>query len=405
MNGFRTIMGKEFARVFKDKKLIFSMFILPVIIMAGIFLLMFGLISNMKADIDKHISEVYVQDAPQDFADTVKQAGDINVTFIGKDADINAIKDKILSADADLLVVFPDNFTDDVQNYENASVPQIKTFYNPSEDYSSEARTRFVGTYIESYRQALLTERYGSIDKTLAFTVDSDNPESEIVDSNKATGKMLGTFVPYFITMMIFAGAMSFGVDSIAGEKERGTLASLLLTPVKRVHIVMGKLVALGVLSVMSAVVYLVGMLVALPIGMKQLGTSDVLSGLSISFTGTQVVEFIIIIIGIVLMYVSIIGMVSVLSKNIKEAQTYIMPVYMIVIVVGMITMYTSDTDSMTSYLIPVFNSSAAFRGILTGEITTAEFAVAAIVTYAFAGILIALTAKAFKSEKLMFNA
>lgn len=66
MNGFRTIMGKEFARVFKDKKLIFSMFILPVIIMAGIFLLMFGLISNMKADIDKHISEVYVQDAPQD---------------------------------------------------------------------------------------------------------------------------------------------------------------------------------------------------------------------------------------------------------------------------------------------------------------------------------------------------
>ena len=58
MNGFRTIMGKEFARVFKDKKLIFSMFILPVIIMAGIFLLMFGLISNMKADIDKHISEV-----------------------------------------------------------------------------------------------------------------------------------------------------------------------------------------------------------------------------------------------------------------------------------------------------------------------------------------------------------
>lgn len=146
-------------------------------------------------------------------------------------------------------------------------------------------------------------------------------------------------------------------------------------------------------------------MLVALPIGMKQLGTSDVLSGLSISFTGTQVVEFIIIIIGIVLMYVSIIGIVSVLSKNIKEAQTYIMPVYMIVIVVGMITMYTSDTDSMTSYLIPVFNSSAAFRGILTGEITTAEFAMAAIVTYAFAGILIALTAKAFKSEKLMFNA
>lgn len=405
MNGFKTIMAKEFARVFKDKKLIFSMFILPIIIMGGIFLLMFALISNMADDIDKHVSEVYIQNAPQDFADAIKNAADMNVTFVADDADIADINKKILDGDVDLLVVFPDGFSDDVHNYEKAAVPQVKTFYNPSEDYSSEARSRFTDIYLESYRQTLVAERFGSIDKTLVFTVDTDNSGSQIVDENKATGKMLGAFVPYFITMMIFAGAMSFGVDSIAGEKERGTLASLLLTPVKRVQIVMGKLVALGILSVMSAVVYLVGMLVALPVGMKQLGSAETLKGLSISFTGTQVLEFIVIIIGIVLMYVAIIGIVSVLSKNIKEAQTYIMPVYMIVIVVGMITMYTTNTDSMAAYLIPVFNSSAAFRGIFTGEITPAEFAMAAVVTYAFAGILIALTAKAFKSEKIMFNA
>lgn len=405
MHGFKTIMGKEFTRVFKDKKLIFSMFILPLIIIVGIFLLMFALISNLSEDIENHVSTVYIQNAPDGFSELLKEAEDIDVEYLEDDSQIEQIKAQIKSGDVDLLVEFPEGFAEDIQNYESAGIPQVKTYYNPSEDYSSEARSRFVGTYLEGYRQILVTDRFGSADSVVIFTVDSDNDASEIMDEDMAMGKMLGMIVPYFITMLIFAGAMSLGVDSIAGEKERGTLASLLLTPVKRVEIVMGKLVSLGVLSVMSALVYLVGMLIALPLGMKQLGGENMLEGLSVSFTAVQIVRFVVLIIGVVLMYVAIIGIVSVMAKNIKEAQTYITPVYMIIIVAGIITMYASDTSSMGSYLIPLFNSSAAFKGIFTKEITTMQFIATSAVTYGFAAILIVLTAKAFKSEKIMFNA
>lgn len=401
--GFKTIMGKELTRVFKDKKLIFSMFILPVVVMVGMFMLIFALVSNMSSNIEKHKSTVYVQNAPDRFAEILGAGEDMSVTYINASEDTDFIKENIKNGVTDLLVVFPEDFVKLLAD-EKAALPQVKTFYNPSEDNSTEARQRVIG-YLEGYRQSLITDKFGSAEAVLIFTVDSDNEDSQVYDNDKATGKMLGMFLPYFITMMIFAGAMSLGVDAIAGEKERGTLASLLLTPVSRMEIVMGKMAALGLLSIMSALVYILGMLIAIPLGMGQMGGSAMMSDLSISFTPAQITQLIVLILGIVLMYVALIGLVSVIAKSIKEAQTYIMPIYMIVIVAGMVSMYTSDTSSFTSYIIPLINSSVAFKGIFTREITVPQFAAAAVVTYAVAFVLIALTAKAFKSEKIMFNA
>lgn len=401
--GFRTIMGKELTRVFKDKKLIFSMFILPVVVMVGMFMLIFALVSNMSSNIEKHKSTVYVQNAPDRFAEILGAGEDMSVTYINASEDTDFIKENIKNGVTDLLVVFPEDFVKLLAD-EKAALPQVKTFYNPSEDNSTEARQRVIG-YLEGYRQSLIADKFGSAEAVLIFTVDSDNEDSQVYDNDKATGKMLGMFLPYFITMMIFAGAMSLGVDAIAGEKERGTLASLLLTPVSRMEIVMGKMAALGLLSIMSALVYILGMLIAIPLGMGQMGGSAMMSDLSISFTPVQITQLIVLILGIVLMYVALIGLVSVIAKSIKEAQTYIMPIYMIVIVAGMVSMYTSDTSSFTSYIIPLINSSVAFKGIFTREITVPQFAAAAVVTYAVAFVLIALTAKAFKSEKIMFNA
>ncbi len=405
MSGLKTIIGKELSRVFKDKKMVFSMFILPIFLVAGIFMLIFVLINNMQDDIEKHVSVVYVEEAPEGFKTLMADCEDADIKYVTDSDSIETIKQDIKDGKADLLIEFPDNFTDSVSKWDKSEIPQVKTYYNPSEDYSSEARDRFVTGYLEGYRQMLIADRFGSTESVMIFTVDSDNADSVIQDDDKAAGKMLGMFVPYFITMMIFAGAMGLGIDSIAGEKERGTLASLLLTPVKRVNIVLGKIIALGILSVLSSLVYLIGMALMFTVGLKAVGMEEMTSGLSISFTGTQIIELLVLVIGVVLLYVSLIGFVSVLAKNNKEAQTYIMPVYIIVIIAGMITMYTSDTNSIVSYMIPVFNSSAAFKGIFTREITAPEFLSTIVITYGCAAALVVLTARAFKSEKIMFNA
>lgn len=403
--GFKVILSKELKRVFGDKKMVFSLFILPIILIAGIYGVMFFLIGKEKSSINEHVSEVYVQNMPDNFSELMSGHTDCKINIIPAGESVESYKDGLLDGTYDLVVVFPENFYENFKNADAGSaLPDIKTFYNPSENNSGEARTRFTGTYLEEYKQILLNERFGSLDYAMVFSVDADNPDMIVQDKDKATGKILGSIIPYLITILIFAGAMGLGVDTIAGEKERGTIANLLISPIKRVDIIMGKIVSLAIVSVLSAAVYVISFIGSAVVLSGMGGMGEMVNGLSLNFTTVQIIQFVVLLLGLVLLYVGIIGFVSLLAKNVKEAQSFIMPVYIIVMFAGMITMYSGDVTS-GSYMIPVYNTSAAFKGIFERTITMNQYLTSTIITYAFAGVMVWLMAKAMNSEKIMLNA
>lgn len=403
--GFKVILSKELKRVFGDKKMVFSLFILPIILIAGIYGMMFFLVDKQKSSINEHVSEVFVQNMPDNFSELMSKHTECNINVIPAGESADTYKDKLLDGTYDLVVVFPENFYENFKNADAGSaLPDIKTFYNPSEDNSGEARTRFTETYLEEYKQILLKERFGSLDYAMVFSVDADNPDMIVQDKDKATGKILGSIIPYLITILIFAGAMGLGVDTIAGEKERGTIANLLISPIKRVDIIMGKIVSLAIVSVLSAGVYVISFIGSAVFLTKKSGMGEMVNGLSLNFTTVQIIQFVVLLLGLVLLYVGIIGFVSLLAKNVKEAQSFIMPVYIIVMFAGMITMYSGDVTS-GSYMIPVYNTSAAFKGIFERTITMNQYLTSTIITYVFAGVMVCLMAKAMNSEKIMLNA
>lgn len=403
--GFKVILSKELKRVFGDKKMVFSLFILPIIFIAGIYGMMFFLVDKQKSSINEHVSEVFVQNMPDNFSELMSKHTECNINVIPAGESADTYKDKLLDGTYDLVVVFPENFYENFKNADATStLPDIKTFYNPSEDNSGEARTRFTETYLEEYKQLLLNERFGSLNYAMVFSVDADNPDMIVQDDGKATGKILGTIIPYLITILIFGGAMGLGVDTIAGEKERGTIANLLISPIKRVDIIMGKIAALAIVSVLSAGVYVISFIGSAVVLSKKSGMGEMFNRLSLNFTSLQIVQFVVLLLGLVLLYVGIIGFVSLMAKNIKEAQSFIMPVYIIVMFAGMITMYSGDVTS-GSYMIPVYNTSAAFKGIFERTITMNQYLTSTIITYAFAGVMVCLMAKAMNSEKIMLNA
>lgn len=403
--GFKVILSKELKRVFGDKKMVFSLFILPIILIAGIYGMMFFLVDKQKSSINEHVSEVFVQNMPDNFSELMSKHTECNINVIPAGESADTYKDKLLDGTYDLVVVFPENFYENFKNADAGSaLPDIKTFYNPSENNSGEARTRFTETYLEEYKQILLKERFGSLDYAMVFSVDADNPDMIVQDDGKATGKILGTIIPYLITILIFAGAMGLGVDTIAGEKERGTIANLLISPIKRVDIIMGKIVSLAIVSVLSAAVYVISFIGSAVVLSGMGGMGEMVNGLSLNFTTVQIIQFVVLLLGLVLLYVGIIGFVSLMAKNIKEAQSFIMPVYIIVMFAGMITMYSGEVTS-GSYMIPVYNTSAAFKGIFERTITMNQYLTSTIITYAFAGVMVWLMAKAMNSEKIMLNA
>lgn len=406
MEGIRIVFLKELTRVFKDKKMVFSLFVLPVVLIVGMYSLIGTLMTNANKDIEEHEPIVYIQNAPEDFRIFLEENYQTNVEYLEEEEDIKVVKEGVLQGNIDLLMVFEKNFLSSVNEYGvGAYIPQVKTYYNPSEEYSSTARNEYVSVILEGYRQELLAARIGDLSRITIFTIDTDNEEMIIQDNEKATGKMLGMLLPYFITLMLFAGAMSLGVDTITGEKERGTMASMLITPVKRSSIVLGKLFALMVLSGLSAATYVIAMVAAIPIMVKAFGGEDVLENISVGFTPGQIVQLALIMISLVFLYVAIIALVSVFAKTVKEGTTYITPIYIIVIAVGMITMYSTKEGNVYSYLIPLYNSSVALKDLFARELSILEFFMTFLSSIVAGGVITGIIVKAFNSEKVMFNA
>lgn len=396
MNGFKTVFSKEWSRIFRDKKLVFSLFILPVIITAALLGLVFFLMDMASKEQSKHIAKIQIQNAPARIVELLKDSKD-EIKFLSKDENLDSAKIEVQNGNLDLIVVFPENFDKEVSD---GKYPQIKTFYNPSENYSSNARNSFISV-AEQYRSEKIKEKYGNEESIKMFSIDSDNQEGEIVDQKKASGKALGGIVPYFITILLMAGAMSIGADSIAGEKERGTLASLLMCPVKRSSIAFAKVCTLSLVSLISAAIYVVVMFA----GYKIIGANvGMTANFSVSLDASQIAMLITLIMEICVLYVAIIALVSVFAKTVKEAQSYITPIYFIVILAGLVTMFLKSDPSETSFLIPVYNVSIAFKAIFEGTLTAVQFAEVSIVTIVLIVICISAISKAFKDEKKIFT-
>jgi sodium transport system permease protein len=224
------------------------------------------------------------------------------------------------------------------------------------------------------------------------------------VDEKKQDGRMFGMLLPFLINIMLFAGAMGLGVDAITGEKERGTLSSMLVSPIKRGEIVFGKLISLAILSSISAAVYAVSIVVAMPILMNG-ATGGAMEGMSLQFTPFEMIQLLIIMMVVVYLYVALVALVAVLAKTAKEANTYVMPVYILVMLGSLMTYSGAGDSKLTNFFIPIYNSAVSIQNLLMGELTMAQFGVTVGTIIVLAAIITSLITRAFNSEKIMFNA
>ena len=398
MRGIKTVWDKEVARIFRDRKMIFSVFVLPVAMMIGIMALMNYMGSNMADDIEQHQSIVYVENGETRFEEFANSA-DIKISVIRDEKIRWQAEKEIKEGNADLIVEFPQGFQEAIANYQEGDVIlQVKTFFNPSEPYSAAAEEK-IGEILEQYRQQLLQERIGNIDNVTIFTVNTDNPQMIIQDEKKASGQALGGLLPYFITLLLFAGAMGIGTDMIAGEKERGTMASLLMSPVDRSSIALGKVFALMTLSGLSSAISVVAMVIFMPL---MSGQSDGSEALKVSLSASQILMLAGLIIAVAFLYSTIIVFLSVFAKDVKEASSYVMPVYMLVLVVGLMTMFQMGEPKESVFFIPIYNSAIVLGRILSGEVTTRQYIVTLVMTVGISMALIGMIVKAFNSEKVM---
>ena len=409
MNKVSLIIKKELFRVFGDRKLIFSLYILPAVIMIAIYSLMGNLMGSFEKDIEEHTSVVTVVNATDDFKDVIEKSGfaaNADIDFIdgaSYEADKASIEDGVRNGNIDLVVKLPEDFDELSRGYANGEsvMPSMDIFYNNTENYSSQAYSVFNALVNDTYKTSLLSERFGDVGMLEAFNVNTE----ALVKEGKGDSMFLKMLLPYMVVMILFSCVMSVGVDAIAGEKERGTLASMLISPVKRREIAAGKMIAMGILSGISAIVTTASMVIAFTV----LGSSGELSSMgfgAVSLSAMQIIELLLIMIAIVLLYVSIISLIAVYSGNTKTANSVISPIYVVIIMMGMMTMFrTGSATPSYLYAIPVYGNALAISDITSNELSLVHFLISFASTIGIGAIITALVTKAFNNEKLMFNA
>ena len=165
MSDIKYLIQKELKRVFSDRKLIFSLFILPAVLMMGIMTLSSQLSMKKENDINEHIPEVYVINEPNGFEEFVREQGiNANIKRLQSDAEVEGVKLKIIEGDAELLYVFERGFLERVDNYQKeAKKPIIEEYYNPSKDYSVKAQANFSAILMQ-LEHSILVKRLGSAD-------------------------------------------------------------------------------------------------------------------------------------------------------------------------------------------------------------------------------------------------
>ena len=390
-NNIFTILKKELKRVFLDKKLAFAVFIMPGLTIALIYSFMGGMIDKIGDDAREHIPVVHTINMPMEFRDTASAIYGTGMVIIENDVtEKEIIIQNIAEGKADVLVIFEGNFIDKVKD----ELPAVARYTNSIKDFSVSGGY-MVDSVLETMRKSILTERLGSIKAAEVFVINRE----DVAKAEEKAGKAISMLLPMLLTVFLFAGAMQVGMDIIAGEKERGTIATMLLTPVKRGHIAIGKMLSLAIVSLASCLSSLAGVIISLPFSKTMFG-----GGFNIADLSYGVSDFLFMVIqmaAMALSFVSIICLLSALARNIKEAGGYIMPAYMVIMIASMSTMFMKP-EGLWSYMIPIYGNILNIKDILTFGYTHRAGIIGLVSTMIFAAVMVWMMVRTFYNERIM---
>lgn len=381
------IIKKELDKIFKFPRMIFSTLALPGLLIFFIYAIMGQSFTEQSNTIEEHQTIINVVNMPESYRAILNNVENIEVRVITEEK-VETVTSEIYNSNNDVLVIFDLDFDQKTMNKEK---PGVKVIYNPSDNKSSVGYSIVEATL--SVQKDLFLQAMGLSTDIII------NTSEQVYDEQKATGSILAMLLPMFIMISIFAGGLSIGTDAIAGEKERGTLATLLMTPIKKNEIILGKIVSTATITILSALSSFIGILASLPFAKSMF---DV--GGTVSYQVGDYLMLFGILIVIALFAASLMLLASTIGKSTKEATMYAMPVYILAIFSSTFSMFNEVQDtSIYMYLVPVYNCTLGLKAIFAFEAELLPILLVIGSSIVYITITMFILLKMFKSERVLF--
>lgn len=389
-----TVMKKELTRFFTDRRMVLTTLLMPGIMIYLLYSLMGQGFSSQYEDSEDFKAQVQVEALPESMRQIWEQDVPLEYAELSGEQEKEEALEALSGGEGEyhLVVSFPEDFDAKVAKYQVSSgltAPAVEIYYNSS-DTDSQSAYRIMTGMLDSYESALANK----------FDINPEGEDYDLASEEDLSAQVFSMMVPMLMMAFLFSGCMAIAPESIAGEKERGTIATLLVTPLKRSHLALGKVVSLSIIAILCGLSSFLGMMLSLP---KLMGDGALINANVYGFQ--DYLMLLLVILSTVLVIVAVVSIVSAFAKNVKEATGWVTPIMIVSMLLGVTSMVESlcKTEPMW-FLIPLYNSVQCMNGIFSLKMDMVNLAVTVASNVFYAGIGVVILTKMFDSEKVMFS-
>jgi sodium transport system permease protein len=397
MNIFLTIFKKELIDTLRDRRTIIAMIIIPLLI----FPVIIGITSKVQKSVTKKAEEktlriaVISNDSATDYLiKTITKMDDFK--FI-ENVPEDSVRSFVQNDSLDGAFVFSKTFDKRVASLRAG---RIKFYFKSSEGDNIEKNR--MKDLVNEFEESLLSTRFEKLNLDEAVGTAVNLVEVDITSKKERIGKAIGGFLPYIFVIFCFIGSLYPAIDLAAGEKERGTLETLLTAPVNRFVILLGKFGVVVLAGVGSALVSIIG----LYFGIRQVGEIppeivEVILGI---LEPQSILLLISLLLPLTMFFAGIMLSLSMFAKTFKEAQSILTPINFLVIIPVAIGLIPGITLDPKTALIPVLNVSLATKEIVAGTIDFGLLMEVYVSLAVLAGLSLFLASRIFLRETVIFR-
>lgn len=394
LNKVITIYKKEMLDILRDRRTVISAIVIPIILYPLMMIGFSSLMNRQEQKLEEQQAVIYIDNQVKDLNSGLVVEEFSNLENIQV---MNQVEDPMLLLEEESVKVVV-TITDSI-NAAGFHVLKTKLSYNKSDEKATSI-FRKLQSKLSDLEEQIVGERLASIAIDVEILDAVDVIQDNIAPPEQMFGFLIGKILPYLLIMLTISGGAVVSSDLVAGEKERGTMETILVSAAHRNELVFGKYLTIITISVITVFLNLFSMYISIQHMLGQ-------TGMDMQNVNLPIGNFALVLVAmlpLITLFAAILLSISTFSRNIKEASSYQTPLMLIGMVAAMISMFPAFELNIGMALIPVVNIALLFKDIMMNNFNLTYFLIVIGSTLLLDVVAVFYSVKLFNDESILFR-
>ena len=401
MNKWQVLLVKEIKHLFRDTKTIVQTVVVPTFITPLLIGAIFWYVGSIATEETKKTYEISVYSSADSLL--IDDLNDSDRLAITNEGSWEAVIDAVTFDESEIGLAFDDSFLDDLTSNNSAQL----TIYSKDIDTFSQAKS-IVSNIVDDYEESIRNNRLELLNLDQNYVNPITINEEDLTTEEESAGSIFGALLALFFVMYVISGSMYPAIDLGAGEKERGTMETLISTNISSVDIIIGKMLSVTSSAILTATFSMLGF--AIPILVIFLFYADSVNEylfglLSAIVNPVALIGVFVLIIPLSVFMGAFLLAISVYAKTPKEAGLLLGNVLIVFIIPCYVPLINPGLElDFVGALIPCYNLALITNNLIAGSVDWFLYSVALLSTIVYCIVAIYITYIMFDDENVIFR-